>query len=49
MPASRERGSVFGDRQASLEVADHRAKETRCEKAWAQRTGPILTDWRKLP
>ena len=22
------------------------AKETRCEKAWAQRTGPILTDWR---
>ncbi|MFZ1993606.1 MAG: hypothetical protein WAU75_05805 [Solirubrobacteraceae bacterium] len=42
-------GSVFGAGQASLEVVDDRAKETRCEKAWAERTGPILTDWRKLP
>jgi hypothetical protein len=40
---------VFGGRQASLEVANDRAKETRCENAWAQRTGTILTDWRKLP
>ena len=37
MPASPERDH-FGARQASLEVADDRAKETRCEKAWAQRT-----------
>jgi hypothetical protein len=49
MPASAETGLAFGARQASLEVADDRAKQTRCEKARAKRTGPILTDWRKLP
>ncbi len=48
MPASTERGSVFGERQSSLEAANDRAKETRCEKTGAQRTGLILTDWRKL-
>ena len=41
-------GSVFGAHQASLEVSDDPAKETCSEEAWAQRTGPILTDWRKL-
>jgi hypothetical protein len=43
-----EGGSAFGARQASLEVADGPAKETRCEKARAQRSRPILTDRRKL-
>jgi hypothetical protein len=47
MPAFPEEES--GRRQASLEVTDDRDEETRCEKAWAQRTGPILTNRRKLP
>jgi hypothetical protein len=34
--------------QAGLEVADDRAKETRCEQAWSQRPGSILANWRKL-
>ena len=44
-----EKGSVFGTLQAGLEGVDDRAEETRREKAGAQRTGRILTDWRKLP
>ena len=47
MPA-RGDGKSSGARNASLEIADDRAKDARCEKAWAQRTGPILTERRKL-
>lgn len=45
----RGEGLVFGVGQASLEVTDDRPEETRCEEAWAEGAGPILTDWRKLP
>jgi hypothetical protein len=47
MPASGE-GASLGARQSSLEIADDRAKDARCEEAWPKRTGPILTERRKL-
>lgn len=34
---------IVSARNASLEIADDRAKDARGEKAWPQRTGPILT------
>jgi hypothetical protein len=45
---ARGEGKSSGARNASLEIADDRAKDARCEKAWPQRTGPILTERRKL-
>jgi hypothetical protein len=47
MPARGE-GKSSGARNASLEIANDRAKDARWEKAWPQRTGPILTERRKL-
>jgi hypothetical protein len=35
--------------QAGLEVADDCPSEARCEEAWTERPGPILTDRRQLP